>query len=560
MKLCYLLDIIFGITCLILATGCVSGQVDQEELTDRYHDFLIRQWPLQRESEFDANEPNALGLVRPLGLSTIKPLSTDPDYFKTEGPKTLRLSLTEAIQAVLINSPEVRVISYDPALAEEEIRKQVAAFDPSFFGEAQYDKTDRIKSSSSDIGQADVYRFESGLKSRSTYGSEWSASYALTNSWDDLIGRSPQRRYEPVMVFRLKQPLLRDGWQRVNLANVNISRMQHRVAMLAFKQKAEDLATETIAAYWQLVQARRDRIVFKELLSAAQQTLDKVQGRRKIDATDVQITQAIVSVNSRKAFLVQAEKLVKDAQDTLVRLMADPAVDLIDQTEIIPTDEPYETPKGLGVEAMIAVALQNNPIMRQVKMRVEIADINLEVADNQKMPRLDLLASASSQSLNRHINKSHGKLNNYDYNSYGIGLTMEIPLGNRARKAALRSRKIERLKAVTVVQNVADQVAVQTKERLRRIQSSYDQIGIQEDTIQAAAAHLLALEDSEKVRERLTPEYLQVKLQAQEALATAQRARMSAVVDYNVALAQLAQITGRVLQVHQVGLRKPELP
>jgi outer membrane protein len=290
------------------------------------------------------------------------------------------------------------------------------------------------------------------------------------------------------------------------------------------------------------------------LLAIANQTLDKVLGRREIDATDVQITQAVVSVNSREAFLVQAEKQVLDAQDKLVRLMADSAVDQIDETEIIPTSEPADTLKPLEIEALIATALQNNPVMHQVRMRVDIADINIEVADNQKMPRLDLSASASSQSLDRHRDVANDLLQEYDYNSYGIGMSMEIPLGNRARKAELRRRKYERLKAVTVVQNVADQVAVQTKERLRRIQSSFAQIGIQEEATHAAESQLVAMEESENVRERLTPEYLQVKLQAQEALATAQRAHSNALIEYNVALSQLAQITGRVLQVHQVGL------
>ncbi|MCP4452508.1 MAG: TolC family protein [Planctomycetes bacterium] len=560
MKFCDLLVVVLLIACLIFITGCVSGEVKKAEQIDRYQDSLVKQGPIEREAEFDANEPNGVGLVRPVGRSTIKPLSTDPNFFRMTSPGTLSLSLRDAIRAVLINSPEVRVISYDPEVAREEIRKQAAAFDPAAFGEAKYDNTDRMKSSTSEIGQANVYQFESGVRKRSTWGSEWSASYALTNSWDDLFSRNStlRRRYEPVMVFRLKQPLLRDAGDRVNMANLNISRLQHRIAMFTFQQKAEDVVTETIAAYWQLVQARQDRSVFKDLLDATQQTLDKVKGRREIDATDVQIRQAIVSVNSRKAFLVQAEKLVLDAQDKLVRLMADPAVNLIDETEIIPTSEPSEMLKSMDIEALIGTALQNNPVMHQVRMRVDIADINIDVADNQKMIRLDLSASASSQSLDRDMPVANHLLHNFDYNSYGIGLTMEIPLGNRARKAELRLRKIERLKAVTVVQNVADQVAEQTKERLRRIQSSFARIKVQEDTTQAATLQLLAVEESENIRERLTPEYLQVKLQAQESLATAQRARVGAVVEYNVALAQLAQITGHVLGVHQVGLSSPD--
>ncbi len=557
MKFCDLWMVVLLSGCLLLMAGCISGEAKHTDEVDRYQDMLVRRGAIQREAEFDANEPSGVGLVRPAGRSTIRSLSTDTNALA--GTNTQLLSLRDAIQAVLLNSPEIQVISYDPAVAEEEIRKQAAAFDPAAFGEARYDKTDRMTSTASEINQADVYRFESGVRRRTTWGTEWSASYALTNSWDDLISRraSLRRRYEPVMVFKLKQPLLRSAGQRVNMANVNISRLQHRIAMFTFQQKAEDLVTEITAAYWQLVQARRDRTVFSALLEVAQQTLGKVEGRRQIDATDVQITQAVVSVNSRQAFLIQAEKLVHDAQDRLVRLMADYVIDLMDKKEIIPTSEPSETLKAMDMEALIATALQDNPVMHQVRMRVHIADINIEVADNQKMPRLDLQASASSQSLDRHRDISNDLLQEYDYNSYGIGLTMEIPLGNRARSAELRSRKLERLKAVSVVQNVADQVALQTKERLRRIQASFAQIKVQDETTQAATSQLYAIEESESIRERLTPEYLQVKLQAQEALASAQRARVNAVVEYNVALAELAQITGHVLQVHQVGFAAP---
>ena len=66
-----------------------------------------------------------------------------------------------------------------------------------------------------------------------------------------------------------------------------------------------------------------------------------------------------------------------------------------------------------------------------------------------------------------------------------------------------------------------------------------------------------ALEDSEPVREQLTPEFLMVKLQAQEALANAQQSEIRAIVDFNISLAQLARISGTVLELHQVSSSLP---
>ena len=101
------------------------------------------------------------------------------------------------------------------------------------------------------------------------------------------------------------------------------------------------------------------------MLEAAQQTLEKIQGRREIDATEVQIRQGVVSVNSRKAFWVQAEKQVQDAQDELVRLMGDSAISLTDNAEVIPTSEPTETH-----ETQPAEETELNPRARSARLRI----------------------------------------------------------------------------------------------------------------------------------------------------------------------------------------------
>ncbi|MHC4175353.1 MAG: hypothetical protein ACYST5_20780, partial [Planctomycetota bacterium] len=134
---------------------------------------------------------------------------------------------------------------------------------------------------------------------------------------------------------------------------------------------------------------------------------------------------------------------------------------------------------------------------------------------------------------------------------------LEYPLGNRQREAELLRRTLERRKAISVLQNIADQVAVQAKERIRMVETSHAEIYVQKQTAEAAKIHLQALEDSEPVRERLTPEFLLVKLQAQGALADAQRAEIKAIVDFNISLAQLAETTGTVLELHQVSTSLP---
>ena len=89
------------------------------------------------------------------------------------------------------------------------------------------------------------------------------------------------------------------------------------------------------------------------------------------------------------------------------------------------------------------------------------------------------------------------------------------------------------------------------------IETSRAEIQIQEDAAQAAGIHLQAVEDSEPIRERLTPEFLLVKLQAQGALADAQQAEIKAIADFNISLARLAQTMGTVMELRQVSTGLP---
>jgi outer membrane protein TolC len=146
-----------------------------------------------------------------------------------------------------------------------------------------------------------------------------------------------------------------------------------------------------------------------------------------------------------------------------------------------------------------------------------------------------------------------------DYNSYAVGVTLEIPLGNRQRQAEFTKRLLEKSKAASQRWNISDQVAVAVREAIRSAETNFEQIRVQQEAVEAARAYLTALEDTEQIRTQLTPEFLLVKLQAQEALADAARGEIRAAADYNIALVRLAQATGTVLDMRYVKNVLPEI-
>ena len=543
---------LFSVVCLLAMLGCVSDEVDDQSVLASYQQTLSDRGPQQR-----ADPLLPLALLRPTPAPDGIPSELEVVIDPNTGRKIFELTIEQAIVRALANSPEIRVVSFDPSIAKQDITKAAAEFDITAFGRMNYEQEDNPVSSIYQPGQSDVRLLESGIKQRGITGSEWSLSYALTRSWDDLPGRTPPTRYEPILAFQLRQPLLRDAWQQTNLAGVNIARLNHDISVLGFRQKAEDVSTEVISAYWRLLQARRDFEILQKLLQRTLETLKKVLGRKEIDATDVQIKQMEASAKAREAVLLQASKRVIDTQDALVRLMADPQVSMLDEVEIVPATTPSMMAEEFKQPEILGLAMKKNPIMQQARVAITIADINIRVAENQEMPRLDLIASSRIQGLARSQGRAQDSFYSGDYASYAVGLSLEYPLGNRQREAELIRRRFERRKAISTLQNLADQVAIQAKERIRMIETNRAEIEIQGDAAQAARIHLQAVEDSEPIRERLTPEFLLVKLQAQGALADAQMAEIKAIAGFNISLAQLAQTTGTVLELRQVSTALP---
>ena len=462
--------LLLSLCFFFIPTGCVSDKIEnQNSLTSSYQQSLVNNTSQQREDPLGQNPDQPLGLIKkvPSDENAIPKVqfSTDPNT----GQKIADLTIEQVIARALANSPEIKVVSFDPSIAKQDITKAASEFDFTTFSSINYDSEDNPPNSIYQAGQSDERALESGIRKKTTTGSEWSLSYALTRNWDDLAGRPLPTRYEPILGFQLKQPLLRDAWKGVTLAGVDIAKLNYEIALLDFRKKAEDITTQVISTYWQLMQVRQNLKIHQELLDRTLDTFKKVEGRREIDATDVQIKQTEAYVKIREAALLQINKQIIDAQDVLIRLMGDAQFDIFDEFYIVPSSEPSMAIEEYDVSKLLEIALQKNPVIQQAKINIEIADINIRVAENQDMPSLDLVTSARTQGLAKSLKNAHDNLSTGDYVSYGIGLSLEYPLGNRQRDAELLQRKIKRRQAVAGLQNVADQLAELTKEKVRKV-------------------------------------------------------------------------------------------
>ena len=531
---------------LVSFGGCIQpGQIDQG-IVGQYQRALAKAGPQQRDD-------NDMALLQPQ-KTVLGPLKVVVD--DETGRKRVMMSLETVIMRTLANSLDIRVVSYDPSVSYEGMVQAAAEFDYVLSGSWLYDRSDEETSSTLSSGEVRTRSYSVGLTKKLITGAQAQLAWSLTQTLSSSLFSSLSEEWDRRVVFDITQPLLRGAWPEFNLATLRVARLTYKTSMAQFRRQAEEVVTSTIATYWLLYQARTDRSIQQKLLDITVQTRDRIDKRRAIDATEVEYMQAEAAVETRRADLIRSQKVIVDVQDQLVRLMGDSELNLLSDCEIVPTTRPSEELVRLDEADQLLTALRHSPALAEARLAIQTTDVSVSVAKTETLPRLDFQFSTTAQGLGPDSSEARGSLHGGGYVGYSLGLEFEYPIGNRNRIANWRAQKLTKLKAVTAMQNTADLVAQEVRERVREVATAHQEMKAQRAAVAASRNQLNALEATEELR-RLSPEFLQVKLSAQETLALAARKEIAAIVGYNNALADLAKATGTTLVTHRVQIAMP---
>ena len=138
--------------------------------------------------------------------------------------------------------------------------------------------------------------------------------------------------------------------------------------------------------------------------------------------------------------------------------------------------------------------------------------------------------------------------------SYLVGANFSQPIGNRGPEANYRRSRLERSKAVISYRAAIQQVVYLVKDSLRNIDTQYRLIEQTRAYRLAQAENMRALMVDEQTIPSLTPEFLSLKFQRQNDLASAENQEILAMVEYNNAIASLWMNMGTGLQMNRIEL------
>ena len=574
---------LFAASILLLAGGCESpyGNEDDDERlatvleaaasremvglesdpgleTVPVMDSEVERSLAARRSELDQLGPPAprLGVKLDLGEDLLG-----------QKQEEVALSLGDAIRTAVENNLLVQGARLTQGISETQITQAQAAFDSVLFSNFQFQRLEQpqvvpfiagVQPVSTPVRNSKEWGITTGLRNQLVSGGALEVS--TTIGYNDIADDNdlqfrPDPAWSTAVTLGVTQPLLRGFGSDVALAELRLARNEARASTEDLRAQLLSVVENVEMAYWQLVLARQRLASAQWLLNVGIEVRDVLSRRRELDVTEANYADAVATVERRRGDLIIAQRDVRRASDVLKVVMNAPDLPVGEETLVVPADWMSDQPLRYNLREAIAIAIDRSPNIRKALLLIDDASIGIVVADNGRLPQLDLEGQVRWNGLESSLGTSYSDIVDRGFVDYLLGMQFSQAIGNQAAEAVYRRARLRRSSALVAYQRSIQDTVLAVKNALRDVRSNALLIGQNRALRLAEAENLRALLVDERTKGALTPEFLALKFQRQDGLANAQIREAQALVDYNTAIARLFAAMGIGLQMNRIELR-----
>ena len=481
---------------------------------------------------------------------------------------TIRLPLEQAVELALQHNLGLVVERYGRAQARESIFQNQGIYDLLGGAEVSYADSQRATTSRLFASKTIVDTVNVSLSQLLPTGAEVSFGWENGRTETDSIFADFNPSYQSTPAFSIRQPLLRSFGRLATERNLIVARTNDAISREQFEGQVTAVVQQTENAYWDLVEALEQLKVAKESLALTRELHDQNRIRVEVGTlAPLELVQSEAGIATREEEIIRARSRVGDAEDSLRRLLA------LEQGEyweksITPATAPAQEPVSLVLADSIKKALEGRPELAAQRLTIENRRVDSQFFANQRKPRLDASARygldgvggtqitdpATGQPLPRPIKGGFGdavdQITGFDFPSWSIGLSLSIPIQNRAARAQSTIADLELEKAKASLRDLEQTVITEVRRAARAVETA-------KEVIQSAGVSARLAEknlDAERKRyENGMSTSFQI-LQIQEDLTAARSRQVSAVTGYRRALAEFHRSVGQLLEENHISL------
>jgi outer membrane protein len=466
----------------------------------------------------------------------------------------------------------------------------ITSFDPVVTGTLQEDHSESV--SSSLFNGVPILAQNTGTVNFSyNQGFSWGTNLQVGFNNSRITSNVPFNTFSPLINSALRvqvtQHLLQGFGLPANTRFIHIAKNNRELTDVAFRLQIIDSVDQIELIYWDLVYAYENARVQNESLTFAQKTLSDTKKQVEIGSL------APIETVRAQSTVAQDQQLVTTAQtnlqleqllmkNALTRNLKDP---VLATAEVIPTSTiaiPAEE-QILPTEDLINDALRHRAELVETRIDLNSRDYSNKAVRSALLPTLDVFAYYGGSGLGGSQNPANlcqdqtaeqrqlgfcagpnpdnngqvliptvgstsiggtfNQLVNSTAPDKGLGLSLSIPLRNRAAQAVQVRSELEYRQAQMRQQQIENQVGIEVRNAQYAVQQNRASVESAKAALDLARQSL----DAEQKKYQFGTSTTTLVLQFQSQLATAESTLVNATVAYEKSRIELDRATGTLL-------------
>ena len=545
---------------------------------------LLVMFALSRTSDSARAEINTnfvkefLNRYRPLKVGLPAAAQSSQDVASLIRTGQLPLGVGDLINLIIQNNLDVGVSRLTPLSSGYLIETMYRPFEPTLHLQATVTRNTSPATSQligaqslSTLGGAYSVGFSQALDTGTTLGVDFVMNRNSSNSAFNTFNPS----YTGLLRYSFSQHLLKDYGRANNRRQIRVAQNNQKISETQFERQLIDLVAQAQRAYWDLVFAAEDIKVKQRSMDLAQKTLSDNEIQVRIGTlAPIDVVQAESEVANRRVQYVTSTYTEVQTQDQVKKLITsqgDPGLILakLIPSQVVPKPQSSDVPP---VEQAIKIALENRPEIKQLQLDLQNKKIDLEYTKNQLLPTVDLFAAYNQNGVGGKetirsgfgptapivaqsdggIFDAFGQLFGYGYTGYSVGLSVQIPLRNRAAQGEnARAMTDERI-AEQKITSQAQQIALEVRNALTQVDMNRARIEAATKARELSERRL----EAEQKKFDLGASTIRFVLEEQRNVAQAQTDELQAIVNYTKALVDIDRAMGMTLKKNNIEIEK----
>lgn len=239
--------------------------------------------------------------------------------------------------------------------------------------------------------------FQYGVNGQTENGTTYQAGIQQQRTYNNTLFNAYNPYYLASLNLAVTQPLLRNAGMNATKRQLKLAIVNSDASSAQTLVDASNTISQVETTYWALVAAWRNVAIQEEALSQAiAQQQSNVRLARRGGAAPIDAVESQTQVSNFQNQVFLALETVSRLQNQLKSLVAADTRDPIWGANLVPSTSVQQLPRAAELSAVIAVARQNRPEVRQALDRRLAADIDAAFAKNQSLPQADIQAQYQS--------------------------------------------------------------------------------------------------------------------------------------------------------------------